>query len=148
MDRSQTPDILASYLFLSQNPLLNRLVEHIFNHVVEQNTASDDRLDLVFHTLADGTRRKIIELLRESGELKVGDLAKTFDMSLNGVSKHLKVLERAELIQREVRGREHWIRVQWSTLQEPYEWLHFYHHFWSKRLNSLVDYVSKQGDKK
>jgi DNA-binding transcriptional ArsR family regulator len=74
------------------------------------------------------------ELLREAGELKVGDIAAAFSMSLNGVSKHLKVLEKAGFIERRVDGREHWIRVSWASLQQPYEWLHFYHHFWSGRL--------------
>lgn len=110
-----------------------------------QSKAKEEQLGLVFHTLADGSRRQIIELLREAGELKVGDIADAFSMSLNGVSKHLKVLEKADLVARRVEGREHWIRVRWETLQQPYEWLHFYHHFWSERLDALVDYVEDKG---
>ena len=101
----------------------------------------------MFHALADESRRKIVELLREAGELKVGDIASSFDMSLNGVSKHLKVLEQAGLVQRRIAGREHWLRVDWSALQLGYEWLHFYQQFWGKRLDALVDYVKKNPSK-
>lgn len=95
----------------------------------------------MFAALADPTRRRIIELLREAGELKVGDVAKGFDMSLNGVSKHLKQLERAGLVLRRVEGREHWLTPNWSALQESYRWLHFYQHFWTRRLDALADYA-------
>ena len=105
----------------------------------------EERLNAVFHALADPSRRRIVELLRVSGELKVGDIAQTFKMSLNGVSKHLKVLEAAGLVSRRVEGRAHWLRVEWPALQQPYEWLHFYQHYWSGRLDALVDYVKKQG---
>ncbi len=83
--------------------------------------------------------------MREANELRVGDIAAAFDMSLNGVSKHLKVLEAAELVARRVEGRTHWLRVNWQALQPPYEWLHFYHHFWNERLDALVDYVKEHG---
>ncbi|MBZ0266001.1 metalloregulator ArsR/SmtB family transcription factor [bacterium] len=104
-------------------------------------------LNHVFHALADPSRRKIVELLREAGELRVTDIADAFSMSLNGVSKHLKVLEKAEVVQRRVEGRIHYFTVNWESLQAPYEWLHFYHHFWSSRLDSLVDYVKLKGEK-
>ena len=110
-----------------------------------RSEAKEEQLSLVFHVLSDRTRRKILELLREAGELKVGDLAQAFSMSLNGVSKHLKVLEKAGLIERRIEGREHWISVSWARLQQPYEWLHFYHHFWGERLDALVDYVQEKG---
>ncbi len=114
------------------------------------NRKAQSELDRVFHGLADPSRRKIIALLREAGELKVGEIAKAFDMSLNGVSKHLKVLESAGLIVRRIEGRDHWIGVNWQTLQPAYEWLHFHHHFWSERLDALVDYArkTKRGQKK
>ena len=108
----------------------------------------EERLNATFHCLADPSRRQIIELLREAGALKVTDIAEAFSMSLNAVSKHLKVLERAELVQREIRGREHWLSVNWQALQAPYEWLHFYQHFWSSRLDALVDYAKQKEKKK
>jgi DNA-binding transcriptional ArsR family regulator len=118
--------------------------------MVEHRQGDDsetERLDRVFHALSDASRRKIVELLREAGELKVGDIATSFEMTLNGVSKHLKVLEQAGLIERRISGREHWLRVEWSSLQLGYEWLHFYQQFWGKRLDALVDYVSAQQTK-
>ena len=106
------------------------------------------QLNAVFGALSDPSRRRIVELLRVSGELKVGDIAQTFKMSLNGVSKHLRVLEAAGLVSRRIDGRVHWLSVEWPTLQQPYEWLHFYQHYWTGRLDALVDYVKNRGQKK
>ena len=106
------------------------------------------QLNAVFGALSDPSRRRIVELLRLSGELKVGDIAQTFKMSLNGVSKHLKVLEAAGLVSRRIDGRVHWLSVEWPALQQPYEWLHFYQHYWTGRLDALVDYVKNRGKKK
>ncbi|HKQ68772.1 MAG TPA: metalloregulator ArsR/SmtB family transcription factor [Polyangiaceae bacterium] len=105
---------------------------------------AEQKIDRVFHCLADPARRKIIALLREAGELTVGQVGKAFSMTQNGVSKHLKVLEDAGLVVRRVEGREHWISVSWSALQPAYAWLHFHHHFWSERLDALVDYAKKE----
>ena len=107
----------------------------------------EEQLNQVFFALADPSRRQIVALLREAEELKVTDIAEAFSMSLNGVSKHLKVLERAGIVTRRIDGREHWLSVQWDTLQAPYEWLHFYQHFWAGRIDALVDYVTRRGEK-
>ena len=126
------------------------VAQTMFNHMVEykqrttQRGTAPQNLDRVFQALSDPSRRQIVELLREAGRLKVGDIAQAFDVSLNAVSKHLKVLEGAGLVRREILGREHWIEVRWAGLQPAYEWLHFYHHFWSSRLDSLVDYVREK----
>ena len=112
-----------------------------------ETTHGDARLDRVFAALADPSRRRIIGLLREAGDLKVGDIATTFSMSLNGVSKHLKVLERAGLVQRRIEGREHWLRVDWERLQEAYQWLHYFRHFWGGRLDSLAGYLQHKSQK-
>jgi DNA-binding transcriptional ArsR family regulator len=114
-------------------------------------TKREEQLSRVFQALADPARRQIIALLRESGELPVGVVAERFAMTLNGVSKHVKVLERAGLVQRRIEGRVHWISVDWSGLQVGYEFLHAHHQFWSTRLDALVDYArnrsrSKKGD--
>lgn len=83
----------------------------------------------------------------------MGVVAEAFAMTLNGVSKHVKVLEGAGVVRRRVEGRVHWISVDWSALQVAYEFLHAHHHFWSTRLDALVDYVqtgasSKKGNSK
>ena len=108
----------------------------------------EEILNKTLHALSDPTRRQIVELLRQAGTLRVGDLAEVFAMSLNGVSKHLKVLEQAGVVNREIKGREHFISVNWKSLQIPYEWLHFYHHFWSTKLDALVDYLKGKETKK
>jgi len=108
----------------------------------------EERLSRVFHCLADPARRKIIALLRESGELPVGVVGQAFDMTLNGVSKHVKVLEAAGLVRRRIEGRVHWISVDWSAMQAAYEFLHAHHHFWSTRLDALVDYTRNQSPAK
>ncbi len=100
-----------------------------------------DPLDGVFDALADPSRRKLLGLLREAGELRVGDLAKAFSMSLNGVSKHLKVLETAGLVRRRIVGREHWISVSWPALEPAKNWLDHHYQFWEKRLDALADAV-------
>lgn len=99
----------------------------------------------MFHCLADPARRKIIALLRESGELPVGVIGRAFAMTQNGVSKHVKVLEGAGLVRRRIAGRVHWISVDWSALQLAYEFLHAHHHFWSTRLDALVNYARDRG---
>ena len=108
----------------------------------------EQRLSRVFHALADPARRRIIALLRESGELPVGVVAEAFSMTLNGVSKHVKVLERTGVVRRRIEGRVHWISVDWNALQVAYEFLHAHHHFWSTRLDALVDYARTKGSSK
>lgn len=108
----------------------------------------EQRLSRVFHALADPARRRIIALLRESGELPVGVVAEAFSMTLNGVSKHVKVLEHAGVVRRRIEGRVHWISVDWNALQVAYEFLHAHHHFWSTRLDALVDYTRTKGRSK
>ena len=108
----------------------------------------EQRLSRVFHALADPARRRIIALLRESGELPVGVVAEAFSMTLNGVSKHVKVLERAGVVRRRIEGRVHWMSVDWNALQVAYEFLHAHHHFWSTRLDALVDYARTKGSSK
>ncbi|HYL29003.1 MAG TPA: metalloregulator ArsR/SmtB family transcription factor, partial [Gemmatimonadales bacterium] len=82
-------------------------------------------MDQVYGALADPTRRAILGILTE-GEINVGSLAERFPISLNGVSKHVKVLERAGLVERTVRGREHRLRLNAGPLREASEWLEHY----------------------
>jgi DNA-binding transcriptional ArsR family regulator len=93
-------------------------------------------LDGVFHALADPTRRAIIGALAD-GPKTVGEISRPFDISLPAVSKHLKVLERARLVAREVRGREHHCRLVPQSLAGAHDWLSFYSGFWEERLDAL-----------
>ncbi|MEJ2086804.1 MAG: metalloregulator ArsR/SmtB family transcription factor [Acidobacteriota bacterium] len=109
-----------------------------------ESSRDQNRLNRVFQSLADPSRRKIIALLRETEELTVGDIAQVFSMSLNGVSKHLKALEAAGLVRRRIDGRQHWIRVDWKALQPAHTWLDFHRHFWSTRLDRLASQLEKK----
>jgi DNA-binding transcriptional ArsR family regulator len=104
--------------------------------------ATDDRLDRTFAALADPTRRAILARLA-TGEASVTELAEPFAMSLPAVSKHLKVLERAELISR---GRERqWrpARLEAAPLREVSEWTERYRRFWEERYERLDEYLEE-----
>lgn len=101
--------------------------------MVELNPA---RLDSVFHALGDATRRQMLHELA-GGERTVGQLAEPFAMSLAAASKHVKALEAAGLIRREVRGRTHLCRLDAGALAHAHEWLRHYERFWTQRLDVL-----------
>jgi DNA-binding transcriptional ArsR family regulator len=94
------------------------------------------RLDAVFHALGDATRRQMLRDLA-GGERTVGQLAQPFAISLAAVSKHIKALENAGLIRREVRGRTHLCRLEPGPLASAHQWLAFYESFWTGRLDVL-----------
>lgn len=94
------------------------------------------QLDDVFHALGDPTRRTMLHTLAGGGRT-VGELASPFAMSLAAASKHIRVLERAGLIRREVRGRTHVCHLDAGPLGTAHEWLGFYARFWTQRLDAL-----------
>ncbi len=94
------------------------------------------RLDTIFHALGDATRRRMLRDLAR-GERSVTQLAQPFDISLAAASKHIKALENAGLIRREVRGRTHLCRLEPGPLASAHEWLGFYERFWTSRLDVL-----------
>jgi DNA-binding transcriptional ArsR family regulator len=94
------------------------------------------QLDSIFHALGDATRRQMLREL-SLGERTVGELAEPFSISLAAASKHIKALENAGLIRREVRGRTHLCRLEPGPLASAFEWLSFYERFWSERLDIL-----------
>ncbi|MGQ0684556.1 ArsR/SmtB family transcription factor [Bradyrhizobium sp.] len=94
------------------------------------------QMNSVFHALGDATRRRMLRDLA-SGERTVGELAQPFAMSLAAASKHIKVLEGAGLIRREVKGRTHVCRLEPGPLASAHEWLGFYERFWNSRLDLL-----------
>jgi DNA-binding transcriptional ArsR family regulator len=96
----------------------------------------DARLDAVFHALGDATRRRMLQSLAD-GERTVGQLAEPFHMSLAAASKHVKALEGAGLIQREVRGRTHVCRLDAAPMSAASDWLKTYERFWNARLDRL-----------
>lgn len=95
-------------------------------------------LDAVFHALADPTRRAMLQRLAE-GQQSVGELAAPFDMSLAAASKHIKVLERAGLVHRSVRGRTHVCSLDAQPMHGGLEWMRHYEQFWNRRLDNLEE---------
>ena len=105
------------------------------------------QLSNIFHALSDATRRRML-LELASGERTVGQLAQPFAMSLAAASKHIKVLESAGLIQREVRGRAHLCRLDPGPLETAHEWLTFYERFWTARLDVLDRLLREEDQQK
>ena len=101
-------------------------------------------LDTIFHALGDATRRAMLGELA-TGERTVGELAEPFAMSLAAASKHIKALEAAGLIRREVKGRTHLCRLEPGPLASAHEWLAFYERFWTDRL-SVLDRLLREDD--
>jgi DNA-binding transcriptional ArsR family regulator len=97
---------------------------------------STPQLDTIFHALGDATRRQMLRELA-GGERTVSELAAPFEMSLAAASKHIKALEGAGLIRREVRGRTHVCRLDPGPLASANEWLTFYERFWTASLDKL-----------
>ena len=100
-------------------------------------------LDDTFHALADPVRREIVRQLA-GNQQTVLELADHFDISLNGVSKHIKVLEKAGLIQRDIQGRTHYCKLNPAPLQRADAWMEYYRSFWTQRLDALGDYLEKR----
>jgi DNA-binding transcriptional ArsR family regulator len=109
-----------------------------------------DGLSATFGALADPTRRAILARLI-AGEASVKELAKPFEISLQAISKHLKVLERGGLIVRGQNAQWRPCRLDAGPLKEAADWLEPYRRIWEERLDRLSDYlaeISKTGDRK
>jgi len=100
----------------------------------------DARLDAIFHALGDRTRRALLARLAD-GPAMVTELAEPFRMSLPAVSRHIRVLEKARLVARNVDGRVHRCSLRAEPLAGIQQWLNHYRHFWEGTLDSLVAYV-------
>src|SRR5215470_13432198 len=103
------------------------------------------RLNAVFHALGDATRRDMLRSLA-SGERTVGQLAEPFAISLAAASKHIKALESAGLVRREVRGRTHVCHLEPGPLASAQAWLTFYERFWTVRLDALDQLLRKEDE--
>ncbi|HXV29216.1 MAG TPA: metalloregulator ArsR/SmtB family transcription factor [Sinorhizobium sp.] len=103
-------------------------------------------MNSVFHALGDATRRRMLRELSH-GERTIGQLAEPFAMSFAAASKHIKVLENAGLIRREVRGRTHLCRLEPGPLASAHEWLSYYERFWTERLD-VLERLLREEDKR
>ncbi len=97
-------------------------------------------LDLVFHALSDSTRRNMLRRLA-GGPARVTELAQPYRMSLPAASKHIRVLERARLIQRTIDGRNHLCALSARPLRDAEVWLNGYRQFWEQTVEALARYV-------
>jgi len=104
-------------------------------------------LDAVFHALSDPTRREMIRQLSKK-ERTVSDLASPYDMSLAAASKHIRVLEQANLIHRSVEGRTHICRLNPKGLSKAQKWLRYYERFWNEKLDALESLLNEVDSKK
>jgi DNA-binding transcriptional ArsR family regulator len=100
-------------------------------------------LSRIFSALADPTRRAILQRLTNRSAT-INEIAEPFPVSLNAVSKHVMVLERAGLLRREIRGREHYCWIEPHPLREAEAWLRKYERFWEPRLDALEAYVARK----
>lgn len=97
----------------------------------------DAGLDRTFRALADRTRRSMIQALAEGAALSAGELGGRFRSAQPTISRHLKVLERAQLIQRQVEGRVHRFRLRRESLREVGDWVARHQRFWTAAVDQL-----------
>ncbi len=108
-----------------------------FNHMVEYAL----KLDSIFGSLADATRRDILKRVAKK-ELSVSEIAKSYSISLAAVSKHLGVLERAKLIVKHCRGKQHYAQLAPIALKDASLYLERYRAMWENRFDALEHYLT------
>jgi DNA-binding transcriptional ArsR family regulator len=105
---------------------------------------SSEQLDRTFRALGDGTRRAILHELSGGQARTAGDLGRHFRSAQPTISRHLKVLEDARLIERTVSGRVHWFRLQSQGLREATRWLTRHQAFWEGAVDQLEQLLGKE----
>ncbi|HUE26455.1 MAG TPA: metalloregulator ArsR/SmtB family transcription factor [Solirubrobacteraceae bacterium] len=103
-------------------------------------------LNRVYRALADPTRRRLLVTLRE-GEARISDLAAPLPLSFAAVAQHIAALEEAGLIERDVRGREHWLSVRANGLREAETWIAEQSSSWNARADALGAHLERRGRK-
>ncbi|MGL1922662.1 MAG: metalloregulator ArsR/SmtB family transcription factor [Hyphomicrobiales bacterium] len=119
----------------------------IFTHMVEYK--NEQKLSDILKAASDPTRRSILTMLVQQGALRVTELAGHYDMSLNSISKHIKVLEKAGLVSRKTVGRVHLIEAELEPIAEIETWFKSLKSIWALRLESLDELIGlpAKGDK-
>ena len=105
---------------------------------------NNSRLDQIFNALADSTRRGMLERLSK-GETNITSLATPFAMSQPAISKHVRILEEAGLIQRTKRGRESIIRANPATAKQVLDWISHYITFWEEQFDDVEAFLKQTG---
>ena len=106
----------------------------------------DKKLSDILKAMSDATRRSLLTQLCQQGPTRVTDLAEVYDMSLNAISKHIKVLESAGLVVRRNQGRTHWIEADLQQTRLMEDWLNSLKSIWALRLEKL-DNILNNGEK-
>jgi DNA-binding transcriptional ArsR family regulator len=104
------------------------------------------RLDLTFHALADGTRRSMIHSLARGDSRSAGELGRQFRSAQPTISRHLKVLEEAGIVERTVEGRVHLFRLRREPLQDAGGWIARHQAFWTGAVDQLERLLTEEGD--
>lgn len=104
------------------------------------------QLDSVMAAISDPTRRAIISRLAQ-GPARISDIAAPFSMSLTGVCKHVRVLERAGLVRRTRHGRENTLELSAEPLREAARWISVYERFWNSRLDRIEGFFAAKQEK-
>lgn len=130
------------------NFLFTQMVDYwavlaLFIHMVEHKSYD---LSDILKAASDPTRRAILTLLAQQGPTRVTDLAAHYDMSLNSVSKHIKVLEASGLVTRKTVGRVHLIEADLEPVREIDKWFSQLRSIWALRLEALDALVTKEPD--
>lgn len=115
--------------------ILNRMVEY----------KQEQKLSELLKAVSDTTRRSLLTRLCQQGTSRVTDLANYYDMSLNAVSKHIKILEKAGLVSRKTIGRAHWIEAELKQARVVEDWFEELKSIWELRLEKL-DEILNNGD--
>jgi DNA-binding transcriptional ArsR family regulator len=105
---------------------------------------SAELLDRTFHALSDQTRRSMIHALAGGAERSAGELGRQFGSAQPTISRHLKVLEQAKLIERTVEGRVHLFRLRQKPLQEAGAWIERHQRFWNGALDQLETLLTRE----
>ena len=103
-------------------------------------------MDRVLGAIADPTRRAILSRLAQS-DARITEVASAFPISLNSVSKHVRKLEQAGLLRRDVRGRDHVLSLNAAPLAEASAWIQHYQRFWEDRLEALDRFATRKQPK-
>jgi len=106
---------------------------------------SDQQLSQIFSALSDSTRRAMLARLAKE-DMSVSDLSKPFVMTKSAITKHVKVLENAGLLDRTIDGRIHRCRLEPKPLAAISEWIAFYENFWDKKLDALDIFLADKND--
>ncbi len=104
-----------------------------------------DKITKLFKAIADPTRRDIFHaLVIATSALSITQISNQFDMTRQGVTKHIKTLEEAGLVNINKQGRERYCYANAKPLKDVNKWIRFYEQFWDDKLNSLGDYLDKK----